>query len=271
MTRAPARLVLLGHPVAHSLSPRIQNAALHAAGIPLRYEALDVLPDDLESTTAALVAASAAGNVTIPHKAAFGRMCDELTMLAEQAGVVNTWWVDEGRLVGDNTDVFGTHAAAQEVLGHTPYHERVALIGTGGAAAGVLAAVASWPRSSARVYGRNRGRMETLCAQFPDVARASSVVREALLDATLVINATPVGLHDDEHPIPIDVLPAEAAVLDLVYREAETAWVKGARARGHRAADGLTMLLEQGALSFERWFGLNADRVAMRGAVARPA
>lgn len=271
MIRAPARLVLLGHPVAHSLSPRIQNAALDSAGIPLRYEALDVHPDDLERTASDLVGANAAGNVTIPHKIAFGWLCDELTMIAEQAGVVNTWWVDGGRLVGDNTDVFGTHAAAQEVLGHTPYHERVALIGTGGAAAGVLAAVASWPRSSARVYGRNRDRMETLCAQFPDVARASSVVREALLEATLVINATPVGLHDDEFPIPPDLLPPEVAVLDLVYREEETAWVRAARARGHRAADGLTMLLEQGALSFERWFGMNADRVAMRGAVARPA
>lgn len=271
MTRAPARLVLLGHPVAHSLSPKIQNAALEAAGVPLRYEALDVLPGDLQRTTSELVAAGAAGNVTIPHKIAFGGLCDELTMIAEQAGVVNTWWVDEGRLVGDNTDVFGTHAAAQEVLGHTPYHEQVALIGTGGAAAGVLAAVASWPRSTARVYGRNRERMETLCAQFPDVARASSVVREALREATLVINATPVGLQDEQHPVSLDLVSTDMAVLDLVYREGETAWVKAARARGLRAADGLTMLLEQGALSFERWFGMNADRIAMRGAVARPA
>jgi shikimate dehydrogenase len=271
VTRAPARLVLLGHPVAHSLSPRIHNAALDAAGIPLRYEALDVLPAELQRATSELVAAEAAGNVTIPHKIAFEGLCDELTMIAEQAGVVNTWWVDDGRLVGDNTDVFGTHAAAQEVLGHTPYHECVALIGTGGAAAGVLAAIASWPRSSARVYGRNRDRMETLCAQFPDVARASSVVREALREATLVINATPVGLQDDRHPVPLELVPTEVAVLDLVYREGETSWVRAARARGHRAADGLTMLLEQGALSFERWFGMNADRIAMRGAVARPA
>lgn len=271
MTRAPARLVLLGHPVAHSLSPRIQNAALEAAGIPLRYEPLDVLPGDLERTTSELIAGRAAGNVTIPHKIAFGQLCDELTMLAEQAGVVNTWWVDDDRLVGDNTDVFGTHAAAQEVLGHTPYHERVALIGTGGAAAGVLAAVASWPRSSARVYGRNRERMATLCAQFPDVARATSVVRDALREATLVINATPVGLEGDEHPVDLELVPVDVAVLDLVYREGETAWVRAARAGGHRAADGLTMLLEQGALSFERWFGIDADRVAMRGAVARPA
>jgi shikimate dehydrogenase len=269
--RNPSRLVLLGHPVAHSLSPRIQNAALEAAGIPLRYEALDVPPAELQTAVRALVAEGAAGNVTIPHKTAFAALCDELTMLAEQAGVVNTWWVDDGRLIGDNTDVFGAHAAAQEVLGHTPYNEQVALIGAGGAAAAVLAAVSSWPRSTARVYGRNRDRLETLCAQFPDVSRATPVAREAVGGATLVVNATPVGLHDSSYPLALDLLPDGAAVLDLVYREGETAWVKAVRARGHRAEDGLTMLVEQGALAFERWFGVNADRIAMRAATGRPA
>jgi shikimate dehydrogenase len=269
--RNPSRLVLLGHPVAHSLSPRIQNAALHAAGIPLRYEVMDVPPDHLQTVVRGLVEEGVAGNVTIPHKTAFAALCDELTMLAEQAGVVNTWWVDDGRLVGDNTDVFGAHAAAQEVLGHTPYAETVALIGTGGAAAAVLAAVSSWPRSTARVYGRNRSRMEALCAQFPDVSRATSVANEAASGATLVVNATPIGLHDSSSPFPVDLLPREAAVLDLVYREDETAWVRAARAHGHRAADGLTMLVEQGALAFERWFGINADRVAMRAATGRAA
>jgi shikimate dehydrogenase len=261
--------VLLGHPVAHSLSPRIQNAALAAAAIPLSYEAVDVVPVELESVVAELVSAGAAGNVTIPHKAEFAELCDELTMIAEQVGAVNAWWVDDGRLVGDNTDVFGVHAAAQEVLEHSPYDERVAVIGSGGAAAAVLAAVASWPRSSARVHGRNRTRLEAICAQFPDVARATPVLDDALASATLVINATPVGLHDAAHPVPLGLLPAGAAVLDLVYREGETAWVRDAREHGHRAGDGLTMLLEQGALSFERWFGINPDRVAMRSAAGR--
>jgi shikimate dehydrogenase len=263
--------VLLGHPVAHSLSPQIQNAALAAAAIPLRYEAMDVFPAELESVVAELVRDGAAGNVTIPYKVAFAELCDELTMIAEQAGVVNAWWVDDGRLVGDNTDVFGVHAAAQEVLGHSPYDERVAVIGSGGAAAAVLAAVASWPRSSARVQSRNRARLEAICAQFPDVARATPVLEDALPGATLVINATPVGLHDAAHPVPLRLLPTDAAVLDLVYREGETTWVRDARQQGHRAGDGLTMLLEQGALSFERWFGINPDRVAMRAAAGRAA
>jgi shikimate dehydrogenase len=131
--------------------------------------------------------------------------------------------------------------------------------------------VASWPRSTARVFGRNRPRLESICAQFPDVASATGVLADALDNATLVINATPVGLHDSEHPIPLELIPSGAAVLDLAYRPGETAWVKAARERGLRAADGLTMLLEQGALAFERWFGIDPDRVAMRAAVGRAA
>jgi shikimate dehydrogenase len=268
--RNPTRLVLLGHPVAHSLSPRIHNAALERAGIPLRYEALDVPPSELASTVRELAGGEAAGNVTLPHKTAFAELCDERTMLAEQAGVVNTWWVEsDGRLIGDNTDVFGAHAAAQEVLGHTPYNEAVALIGTGGAAAAVLTAVAAWPRSSVRVYGRNRDRGKTLCAQFPDVARAATVMGDALRNATIVINATPIGLRDAQYPVPLEIIPRGAAVLDLAYREGETAWVKAARERGHRAADGLSMLIEQAALAFERWFGVIPDKAVMRAAVPR--
>lgn len=266
--RNPGRLVLLGHPVAHSLSPQIHNAALAAAGIPLEYEAWDVTPEDLANTAKRLVSEGAAGNVTIPHKLSFGELCDELTAFAEQAGAVNTWWVDGETLVGDNTDVLGASAAAQEVLGHSPVGERVAIIGSGGGAAGVLLAVSLWGQSSARVYGRNRARVQALCARFADVARAERVIGDAVRDATLVVNATPIGLHDSQLPVPLELLDLETAVLDLVYRRGGTAWVIAARERGHRAVDGLPMLLEQAALSFERWFAINADRAAMWGALA---
>ena len=86
---------------------------------------------------------------------------------------------------------------------------------------------------------------------------------DALDGATLVVNATPIGLHDDEHPVAIDRLPRGAAVFDLVYRTGETSWVRSARDSGHRAADGEGMLVEQGALAFERWFGIEPDRDAM--------
>jgi shikimate dehydrogenase len=102
-----------------------------------------------------------------------------------------------------------------------------------------------------------------LAARFPAVATVVETVEEALSDATLVVNATPVGLHDDALPVPIALLPAGGAVFDLVYRAHETAWVRAAREAGHRAADGEGMLVEQGALAFVRWFGVEPDRSVM--------
>jgi shikimate dehydrogenase len=117
VTRLPGRLVLLGHPVSHSLSPRFQNAALRAADIPLVYEALDVAPDALATTLTDLGRQNASGNVTIPHKEAVAALCVRRSALADRCGAVNTFWHDEGALVGDNTDVGGVDAIAQALLG----------------------------------------------------------------------------------------------------------------------------------------------------------
>jgi shikimate dehydrogenase len=106
-------------------------------------------------------------------------------------------------------------------------------------------------------------RAERLAERFSDVAAAVPTLRDALLGATLVVNTTPIGMRDDEFPVPLELLPPDAAVFDLVYRAHETAWVSAAREAGHRAADGMGMLVEQGALAFERWFGVAADRSAM--------
>ena len=272
---AIGRLVLLGHPVAHSLSPRFQNAALAAAGIPLRYEALDVAPAELARTLDALIESRSAGNVTIPHKGAVAARCDLRTALAERVGAVNTFWCTlDGRLCGDNTDVPGFEAAAHALLG--PAHTagvQVALIGAGGSAAAVLAAVERWPEAHARVWSRRPERASELAARFPAFAEAVDDRVRALQSATLIVNATPLGLGDDDaFPVEIAALPPRAAVLDLVYRPGETAWVRAARAAGHRAADGLPMLVEQGVEAFARWFGAPSERDVVWAAVGgRPA
>ena len=119
--RRPGRLVLLGHPVGHSLSPSMQNAALASAGIALRYEALDVEPRAFDEAVARLRRERAAGNVTVPHKERMRLACDVLTPLAEHVGAVNTFYVDdEERLVGDNTDVGGFAAAVTPHVGARP-------------------------------------------------------------------------------------------------------------------------------------------------------
>jgi len=271
VTAAPRRLLLLGHPVAHSLSPVFQNAALRALGSDLRYEALDVPPERFAETFRTLALDGAAGNVTVPYKAAAAEACDQIMPLARRVGAVNTFWTVGGRLVGDNTDVGGFHAAARALLGAEPRELRVALLGAGGAAAAVLAAVAEWPASTVAVWNRSPDRAVRLAAAFAGVATAAEFLATAVRGADLVVNATTVGMRDDDVPFHPAILARRAAVLDLVYRPGETAWVRLARARGLRAADGLTMLVEQGALAFERWLGVAPDRAAMWAALRRTA
>ena len=263
MRPLPGRLVLLGHPVSHSLSPRFQNAALRAAGIPLTYETLDVAPDALADTVTSLRAERAAGNVTIPHKERFAICCDRLSELAQRCGAANTFWLEDGQLVGDNTDVGGVDAVSLALLGAERSRATVALIGAGGSAAAVLAAAERWGSARVRIYNRSMDRAHALASRFARVADVASTAESAMRGASLVVNATPVGLRDDEHPVDVQSLPAGAAVFDLAYRAGETSWVRAARAAGHRAADGEGMLIEQGALAFERWFGIEPDRNAM--------
>lgn len=265
----PSRLVLLGHPVTHSLSPRIQNAALRTAGIPLEYVAVDVAPAQLRTTLRALRAEGAAGNVTIPHKQAVFNICDHVTNVAQRAGAVNTFWVQDGALIGDNTDVAGFEFAARELLdsARVEVPTRVALIGTGGAASAVAAAITEWEGAELVVWGRTPARAVTLAQRFA-CAHAEEALLAAVKGADLVINATPMGMLDDALPVPISALSKKCPVLDLVYRRGETAWVRAARDAGHPASDGLPMLVEQAARSFRRWLGVEPNREVMWSALS---
>ncbi|MEX2180992.1 MAG: shikimate dehydrogenase [Gemmatimonadaceae bacterium] len=263
----PTRLVLLGHPVAHSLSPALQNAALQAAGIPLRYETVDVAPAELPSVVARLAAERAAGNVTLPHKEAFTALCATLTPVAERVGAVNAFWGEDGRLVGDNTDVGGFDAAARRLLDRELSGLTVALFGAGGSAAAVCEAVSAWPKSRLVVHARTRERAERLVERHAAIARTVAGEMDALVGADLLVNATPLGLEGSLMPIAPGSIPKHVAVLDLTYRRGRTPWAQACRARGLRADDGLPMLVEQGALSFARWFGITPDREAMWRAV----
>lgn len=267
MSPMPGRLVLLGHPVSHSLSPTFQNAALRSAALPLTYEALDVPPARLERAVDTLRREGASGNVTVPHKEAFARLCDSLTPIAGRVGAVNTFWTEEGALVGDNTDVGGFEEAVAHAFGAQRTWSRVALIGAGGAASAVVAAAERWTGTQVAVWSRNAARTAALARKFTIVERAASL-EAALAHADLVVNATPLGvIPTDDFPAPIQALPPHACVFDLAYVRGDTAWVRAARGAGHPAADGLGMLVAQGALAFERWFGEAPDREAMWASV----
>jgi shikimate dehydrogenase len=271
MSEWPDRLVLLGHPLGHSLSPLFQNAALKAAGIPLVYEPVDIPRSVLDETIVSLRRKRAAGNVTLPHKEALLSACDRVTDVARAVGAVNTFWTaPDGALVGDNTDVGGFEAAIRELFSGEPTprpNERVAILGAGGGAAAVLFALQGWQGVNVRVYSRTHQGAEQLISRFKVPAEVARSAEEAVKGATLVINATPIGLKDDTVPVSVHALDKESAVFDLAYRLNETAFVKDARGRGNRTLDGLTMLVEQGALSFERWFGVAPDKDAMWSAI----
>lgn len=265
----PGRLVLLGHPVAHSRSPALHNAALRSAGIGLEYVAVDVPPADLDAAVHQLVAERAAGNVTTPHKRRMLELCGELTPLARRTGAVNSFRVRNGVLQGENTDIHGFQALAEQVLGGAPRDRSVAVLGTGGAASAVLAAVEGWPDSRAVVLSRSVDRARRLAAHFPGVASAGTDLETAIAEADIVVNATPLGLGDhDPFPADLDLLSPGTAVLDLTYAAGRTRWVREAAARGYPAADGASMLLEQGVAAFVHWLGVEPDREAMRAALA---
>ncbi|MEX2177873.1 MAG: shikimate dehydrogenase [Gemmatimonadaceae bacterium] len=268
MREFPGRLVLLGHPLGHSFSPKFQNAALAHAGIPLSYELLDVPRSALDDTVATLRRERAAGNVTVPYKEPFRALCDRASETARAVGAVNTFWTAvDGALVGDNTDVDGFRAAARELLGARAPNGPIAVLGAGGAAAAALYAMKGWENARFRMYARTRDRAEQLARRLEVDATFADSAADAVRGAALLVNATPVGLRDDSVPIAPDGLPDGIAVLDIVYRAGETALVRQARARGLRALDGAVMLVEQGALAFERWFGIPADRSVMWAAL----
>jgi shikimate dehydrogenase len=182
---------------------------------------------------------------------------------------VNTFWVaDDDRLVGDNTDAAGFRAFAASVVGREPRDAVIALLGAGGGAAAVCAVVEEWTGARVQVHARGKDRATELSRRFPGLVSVASSLADALDEATIVVNATPIGLEGDSLPMEVAQLPRDAVVMDLAYRTGETPWVRAARAAGHRAADGLEMLIAQGAEAFERWFGKPADRDVMRAALA---
>ncbi|HEU4449708.1 MAG TPA: shikimate dehydrogenase [Gaiellaceae bacterium] len=263
------RLVgILGWPVAHSLSPRMQNAAFAAAGLDWVYVPLPVEPRRAETAVAGLVALGFAGaNVTIPHKTAVVAYCDELDPVAERCGSVNTLVVREGRVLGSSTD-------GEAVVGAVEAEgARVLVLGAGGAAVAVATALADAGCASLRIAARSPEKAHALALRLLALAPDRAVGAAAgwpppVEDADLVVQATPV--RDD----PLVELGAVRQVVDLAYGAdgAETALVRAARAAGcERVVDGLDVLVAQGAASFARWTGRAAPVEAMRAAVRETA
>jgi shikimate dehydrogenase len=258
---------VLGWPVSHSRSPAIQNAALQQAGLrDWRYQLLPVPPELLSEVVPALAGVGFAGaNVTIPHKEAALRLASDATPRARVIGAVNTLTVGPGgEIRADNTDAPAFVAALPfSVRGRTAM-----LLGAGGSARAAVWALLDAGAAEVRVWNRTAERARALAAQLG----ATAVEHPAAAD--VLVHCTAVGLDGSD---PFDRLPLGRAdlddygcVVDFVYTPAGTRLVDAARERGIPAVDGLTLLIGQGALSFEIFTGVPASLEAMRGA-ATPA
>jgi shikimate dehydrogenase len=250
------RLALLGDPVDHSLSPRLQAAALDAAGIEGVYVARRVDAAGMQAAVEELRRGELDGaNVTMPHKSLAAALTDELGADAARAGSVNTLSVQAGRIRGVTTDVEGIRKAWKP-LADGP----VLLLGAGGAAAAALLALKGRPLT---VAARRAEAADALIART-GIAAAIAPWGEPISDA-VVVNATALGMRG-EH-LPEGILERAAGLFDMPYGSVPTPAVELARAIGLPVVDGLGMLLSQAALSFQLWTGVTPSLSVMRAAI----
>lgn len=276
---------VIGHPVAHSFSPAMQTAGLDALRLDACYGAFDVPPKFLRPMLRALVLAGVEGlNVTVPLKEAVMPLADRLDASAKAIGAVNTLAIRDRRITGYNTDAAGFSEGLLEDLGGVG-GAQVLLLGAGGAARAVGAALAGLGTRTIWIANRTPRRAEALAVRLrrligprirPHVALIPwrpGTLRAAAGAADLVVNATSAGMRaGDAPPVDPEWLRPDARVYDLIYHR-ETELIRGARRRGCIAAGGESMLLYQGAASLRLWVRrpppIDAMRRALRAAAAR--
>ena len=273
----PARLAVIGDPVAHSRSPQMHNPALRATGGNASYIRLHLREGELDEGIRLMEAAGFIGfNATIPHKSAVFERVDEMTETARRVGAVNTVAFREGRLIGHNTDAPGLQRAVKEAFSVDFCDLRILIVGAGGGA-GRAATVEAAMEGCRRLVLVNRtvskaGELVREIADLlPGEGRVVAVPWEDAelareLECTdLVINATSLGMKPDDRPVvPGHLLRAHHLVYDMVYSPPETRFLEDARNSGAMCANGLDMLLWQGVLAFEFWFDREAPVEVMR-------
>jgi len=267
---------LIAHPAGHSRSPFMQNAMITARQIDAHYHAFDVKPDNLGAAIQGFRALNVGGfNVSTPYKTDVITYLDELTPLAQRLQSVNTVKNVNGRLIGTSTDGDGFW---QSINPNQP-HEHVVILGSGGAARAVIATAKQYGVQDLTVFNRTHAdwsQRETAIAylsqgigQLADLAD-NQAISDALQQADFLINATTVGMNDARTLLTdyqVGLLPQHTLVVDMIYRNKQTALLKSGAKHQLLTQNGLPMLVAQGALSFEYWFNQSADRQLMQQVV----
>jgi shikimate dehydrogenase len=272
------QVVLIGHPVAHSLSGAMQQAAFDAAGIAVTYELWDRAPLELADAVAELRSDAFLGaNVTIPHKEKTAALVDRLTEEAHATGAVNTITREGKRLVGHNTDVPGFRVALETLVGKQRMPRQAVVLGSGGGARAVVHGLVGEGFQRIVVFNRHLHRAEALVRFFARSAahmelRAmpwhESIIEAELAKTKVLVNATSVGLHGDESPFPAELIPPDLLVMDLIYNPPRSRLLRDAQAAGCQVLSGEVMLLHQGAAAFTLWTGLAAPVELMQEKLA---
>lgn len=256
---------VVGWPIAHSRSPLIHRHWLARYGVAGTYDTIAVAPDGLQAFVDRLRSGDlVGGNVTIPHKVAAAALCDRLTPEARRLEAVNTLWMDGGDVWGDSTDGIGFCGALdQEAPGWDGHKRRAVVVGAGGAARAIVAALVGRGFAEVIVANRTPARAEALTARLGGQPAGLDALPSLLEGADLLVNTTSAGMHG-QPPLEVDVaaLPPQAVVDDIVYVPKETPLLRAAAAQGLRTVGGLGMLLHQAAPGFARWFGVTPEVTA---------
>jgi len=283
----PIRLGVLGDPVAHSLSPRMQNAALKHCKIDMQYVRFRILPNELAEALKLIRKLGFVGiNLTTPHKVDAVGVVDDLDEDSKRIGALNVIKIDDGKLRGSNTDGRGFSRAIREEFSVDLRDLRVMILGAGGAARAIALQCAKENCERLVIANGTFEKGEKLADKLRDFFSGPKVLgpvprlqairweerafRFQIANVDLVVNATPVGLNRaDPSPIPARLLAPHLMIYDTVYAEKRTSFVSAALEAGARGANGLSMLLHQGALAFEIWFEREAPLEVMRAALLR--
>jgi shikimate dehydrogenase len=268
-------LGLIGYPLGHSLSPKIHTAALKACGLQGDYSLFPIHPEDTQALKDLLARVRTGElhglNVTIPHKQNVIPLLDELTPTAKAIGAVNTIYLREKKLIGDNTDAAGFLADMKKFMGdmRLVIGNSALVVGAGGSARAIVYALLNdgWNVSLA---ARRIKQAQQLAQSFPNYQLLITNFNDLQpLTFDLIVNTTPLGMSPNIETSPLPestVLSKSTFVYDLVYNPRETKLVKDARAQGLNATTGLGMLIEQAALAFELWTGLTPPRDILQNA-----
>lgn len=271
------KILLIGDPVAHSLSPAMHNAAFKALNLPLVYEAQRLTNQELAGFFRQLRNSEVAGlNVTVPHKQAVLKYLDELSPDAKKIGAVNTILVRGEKLYGENTDGAGYLRSLKEETAIDLKGKSVTLLGAGGAARGIITALCQEQIAHLDIVNRTGFRGEKLAEEFqkyfPKTKFFSFTFDAKKLDfifkkTDLLINTTSAGLSGTQESfpkLPLEYLSKTALVSDIVYKPEMTPLLKQSQKLKLKIHKGLGMLLYQGALAFEKWTGKQAPVALMR-------